>query len=136
MLSIYTKSHPYATSIQNMEFIIIWNVAGELVRLKNITVGSNSPSGVRKAAFHLSPSQIWMLLYPHHMSNFVNGVHPANWSITCGMSGDTLWFCLMYLLRGWSSWTGHSFPSFFFMKKKLVAYGPLPIQIVPHFKCS
>jgi hypothetical protein len=34
-----------------MVFIIIWNVAGELVKPKNMTVGSNRPSGVRKAAF-------------------------------------------------------------------------------------
>ena len=37
-------------------FIIIWKVAGEFVRPKNIMVGSNSPSGVRNAAFYLSPS--------------------------------------------------------------------------------
>jgi len=45
-----------------MMFIIIWKVAREFVSLKNITVGSNRPSGVRKAAFHLSPSLILMLL--------------------------------------------------------------------------
>jgi hypothetical protein len=83
-----------------MDFIIIWNVAGKLVRLKNITVGLNSPLGVRKAAFHLSPSQIQMLLYPHCVLNLINRVHPTNWSTTYGMSGDTLWFCLVYLLRG------------------------------------
>ena len=31
-------------------FIIAWNVAGELVNPKNITVGSNDPSGVENAA--------------------------------------------------------------------------------------
>jgi len=55
---IYTESHPWATSIWNIEFIIIWNVAGEFMRLKNMTSGSNRPSGVRKAAFHLLPSFI------------------------------------------------------------------------------
>ena len=54
MSSMYTDSHPCATSIRNISFIISWNVAGELVRPKNITSGSNSPSGVRNAAFHSS----------------------------------------------------------------------------------
>ena len=36
MLSIYTNSHPRATSLQKMVFIIIWKVAGEFVRPKNI----------------------------------------------------------------------------------------------------
>jgi hypothetical protein len=67
---------------------------------KNMTVGSNSPLGIRNAAFHSSPSFMWMLLYPHHMLNFVNNVHPASRSITDGIKGDTLWFCLVHLLRG------------------------------------
>ena len=62
MSSIYTDSHPCATSDRKIVFIIRWNVAGEFVRPKNITVGSNRPSGVRKAAFHSSPSLIRMLL--------------------------------------------------------------------------
>jgi len=33
---------------------VTWKVAGEFVNLKNITVGLNSPLGVRKAAFHSS----------------------------------------------------------------------------------
>src|SRR5712671_1733752 len=48
-----------------MAFIMAWNVTGELVRPKNMTVGSNNPSFVTKAAFHLSPSLMWTLLYPH-----------------------------------------------------------------------
>ena len=55
---------------------MVWKVAGEFVSPKNITVGSNSPSGVRNAPFHLSPSLIQMLLYPHQMSTVVNSVHP------------------------------------------------------------
>ena len=62
---------------------------GEFVSPKNITVGSNSPSGVRNAAFHSSPSLILMLLYPQRMSTFVKRVHPLSRSITWGMSGDT-----------------------------------------------
>ncbi|KAI0261693.1 hypothetical protein BGY98DRAFT_929414, partial [Russula aff. rugulosa BPL654] len=65
---------PRATSLLKMVFIIIWNVAGEFVSPKNMTVGSNSPSGVRKAAFHSSPGLIRILLYPQRTSNLVNSV--------------------------------------------------------------
>ena len=65
-------------------------MAGEFVNLKNMMVGSNSPSGVRKAAFHSSPFLIRTLLYPHLTSNFVNKVQPLRWSIVCGIRGDTL----------------------------------------------
>jgi len=100
MSSINTDVSPFATSGRNIVFIIIWNVAGELVRPKNMTVGSNSPSGVRNAAFHSSPGLIRMLLYPHRTSNLVNRVHLASRSITEGISGDTLQFRLVHLLRG------------------------------------
>ena len=53
-------------------FIIAWNVAGEFVNLKNITVSSKNPSSIVKAAFHSSPFLILTLLYPHHRSIFVN----------------------------------------------------------------
>ena len=45
-------SHPSAIILRNELFIKRWKVAGELVRLKNITVGSKSPLWVMKAAFH------------------------------------------------------------------------------------
>jgi hypothetical protein len=70
-------------------FIIHWKVAGELVRLKNMMVGLNSPSEVRKVAFHLSPSLMWMLLYPHQTSNLVNRVHLLSQLMVCEMRGDT-----------------------------------------------
>jgi hypothetical protein len=56
------ENHPFCTSYWNMVFIIIWKVAGELVKPKNMTVGSKSPLGVRNAAFHSSPGFIQMLL--------------------------------------------------------------------------
>ena len=43
-------------------FIMVWNVASEFVKLKNITIGSNNPSGVVKSAFYLSSSFILILL--------------------------------------------------------------------------
>jgi len=51
---------------------MVWNVMGKFVNLKNITVGSNDPSGVVNTAFHSSPSFIHTLLYPHCKSIFVN----------------------------------------------------------------
>jgi len=100
MSSMYTESHPWATSLRNIVFIIIWKVAGEFINPKNMTVGLNSPSGVRNAAFHLSPSLMWMLLYPHQMSNFVKRVHPLSRSIVCGMRGEMFQFLTVHLLRG------------------------------------
>ena len=98
--SMKMENHPSITCHLKIVFIIIWKVAGEFVSPKNITVSSNSPSGVKKAAFHSSPGLIQMLLYPHWMSNFVNRMHPASWSTTEGMSGDTFRFLLVHLLRG------------------------------------
>ena len=113
----WTDSHPWATSILKISFIMAWNVAGKFVRPKNITRGSKRPWGIRNATFHLPPSLIQMLLYPHPMLNFVKRVHPARWSITYGISGDTFQVFFVYLFSGWKSWTGCSFPSAFFMKK-------------------
>ena len=91
---------PTATPGRKMVFIIIWNVTGEFVSPKNITVGSNNPSRVRKAAFHLSPGLILILLYPQRTSTLVNNVHPANRLIADGMRGETFLFRLVHLLRG------------------------------------
>src|SRR6266576_6094924 len=98
--SMYTDSQPFATSVWKIVFIIIWNVAGELVNPKNMTVGSNNPSGVRNAPFHSSPSLMRMLLYPHRTSNFVNRVLLLRRSIVWGMRGDTLRFFFVHLLIG------------------------------------
>ena len=48
--------------------IIVWKVVGELVSPKYMTIGSQTPKQVLKAAFHWSPSRIRILLYPHRMS--------------------------------------------------------------------
>jgi hypothetical protein len=57
-LSINTEKYPSITGGQKIMFIIIWKVAGELVSSKNMTVGSNSPLGMRNATFHLLPGFI------------------------------------------------------------------------------
>src|SRR6266404_8423030 len=100
MSSMYTDNQPWATSVRKIVFIIIWKVAGEFVSPKNMTVGSNSPSGVRKAAFHSSPFLMRMLLYPHRTSTFVKRVHPRNLSMTCRIRGDTFRFFMVHLLIG------------------------------------
>ena len=63
--SMLIKSH-------RILFIMVWNIAGEFVSLKNIMIGSNDLSGVVNTAFHSSPSFILMLLYFYHKSIFVN----------------------------------------------------------------
>src|SRR5258708_949033 len=69
---------PWLIKLWRMSFIIVWKVAGELQRLKNITQGLYSLWLVAKVAFHLSPSRIWTLLKPHQRSSPVN--HQAPWS--------------------------------------------------------
>ena len=55
-------SHPSCISSAKMVVIIVWNMAREFVDPKNIIVGLNNPSLVTKAAFHLLPALIRMLL--------------------------------------------------------------------------
>src|SRR6266446_3321621 len=100
MSSIYTDNQPCATSVWKMVFIIIWKVAGEVVKPKNMTVSSNNPSGVRKVAFHSSPSLMRILLYPHRTSTFVKRVHPRSLSMTWGIRGETFQFFMVHLLIG------------------------------------
>src|SRR6266851_3806385 len=87
MLSIYTVSSPLAIWVWNSVFIIDWKVVGEFIRPKNITVGSNSPLLVVKAAFHLYLFFTCTMLYPYLMLNFVKRVHPLKRSICCGIRG-------------------------------------------------
>ena len=94
------ENHPNITCRQNIVFIIIWNVAGKFINLKNMTVGSKSPSSVRKAAFHSSPGLMRMLLYPHWMSNLVNREHPVSLLTTNGMRGKTFRFFFVHLFNG------------------------------------
>ena len=89
MSSMYTNSHPWATSILKISFIIAWNVAGKFIRPKNITRGSKRPWDVKNTALHSSPSLILMLLYPHLMLNFVNRVHLP----VCRLLGELMGTC-------------------------------------------
>ena len=83
-----------------MAFIIVWNVVGEFVSPKNITVGLNNPSGVRNAALCLSPSLIQMLLYPQQMSSIVKRVQPLRQSMTWLISGEMFLFFFVHLFKG------------------------------------
>ena len=74
--------------------IIDWKVASELHIPKNITVGSNNPLLVLKVAFHWSPSQIWILLYPHHMSSLVKHLVPLSLSSNSFINGSGYTFSL------------------------------------------
>ena len=65
---------------------MVWKVAGEFVSPKNMTVGSNSPRVVLKAAFHSSPLSIQMLLNPHCTSSLVNYLAPLSLSMISPMS--------------------------------------------------
>ena len=100
MLSMYTVIVPHAIYSRNIMFIMVWKVAGELVRPKNMTVGSYSPSGVVNAAFQQSSFFILTVLYPHQMSTVVKRVHPQRWLICCGIRGRGYWFFIVHLLTG------------------------------------
>jgi hypothetical protein len=78
---------PPSMRSQKMVFIMAWKVAGELVSLKNIMVGSKSPSFVMNATFHLSFFLMRTSLYPHSMSNPVNRVAPLRQSMSWGIRG-------------------------------------------------
>jgi len=54
-----------------MSFIMLWKVAGALEKPKYITVASKRPRLVINAVFHLSPSLMQTLLYPHLKSILV-----------------------------------------------------------------
>ena len=84
---------------RKISFIIVWKVAGELHKPKNITVGSNNPLFVLNATFHWSPSLIQMLLYPHCTSSLVKYIAPANLSVSSEIRGSGYAFLIVQSLR-------------------------------------
>ena len=86
MSSKYTVTCPSSIKSLKMSFIMVWKVAGELVRPKNMTVGSKSPLLVRKAAFHSYPSFIRTLLYPQRTSNLEKTLDPFSLSTSSCIS--------------------------------------------------
>ena len=75
---------------------MVWNVAGEFVRPKNMTLGSNKPWFVMKAAFHSSPSLIRTLLYPHRISNLENSDAPWTREMSSLMRGRGYWLRMVH----------------------------------------
>ncbi len=65
-----------------------WNVAGKFLSPKNMTVASNNPLLVTKAAFHSPPSLMHMLLYPCHKSSLVKIFALLSRSTSSGISGS------------------------------------------------
>ena len=72
ILSIKLATSPILIKSQRIPFIIIWNVAKELVSPKNITMSSKCSSRVVNTTFYSSLSLICILLWPHHKSSLVN----------------------------------------------------------------
>ena len=81
-------SHPSAIMSRKESFMNCWNIAGELVSPKHITVGSKRPLCVIKAAFHWWPSLMQMLLYPQQTSNLVNSLASLSMLMRSEMSGS------------------------------------------------
>jgi hypothetical protein len=94
---MYMTTHPSAISSLKISFIMVWNIAGELVNPKNITRGSKSPRFVQNAAFHSSPSFIRILLYPHRTSIFEKYRAPVSWSINSEINGSGYQFFIVIL---------------------------------------
>src|SRR5277367_2755679 len=93
--SIYIINHRSFFISLKILSIIVWKVAGEFQRPKNMTVGSNNPRLVLKAAFHWSPSLIQTLLYPDLRSSLVKYRAPRSWSIRVISEGGDMhceWF--------------------------------------------
>ena len=97
----------------NMSFIIAWNVAGELHNPKYMTVGSNRPHSVMKAAFHSSPSLIRTLLKPHRRSIFVKYLAPCSLAIKSSILGNGNLYLILILLMALESVHILQPPSFF-----------------------
>jgi hypothetical protein len=81
------NTSPLAISSLKYASIIIWNVAGELVKPKNMTFSSKSPLFVLNAALGWSPSLIRTLLYPHRISNLVNQSASRIWAMISLING-------------------------------------------------
>src|SRR5216683_5145664 len=91
---------PSSMRSQKIVFIIVWKVVGELVRLKNMTVGSYSPSLVINAAFQRSFGLMSTSLYPHSMLTPVNFVQSRSRSIKEGMRGSGYQFLIVQAFTG------------------------------------
>src|SRR5277367_2611000 len=136
MSTMYIINHLSFFISLKISSIIFWKVAGELQRPKNMTVGSNNPRLVLKAAFHWSPSLMRTLLYPDLRSSFVKYRAPWSWSIRVDIRGRGYALRIVPSLIFRQSWQGRSFPSFLSTKKKGEAIGEVEGQMYPFTKFS
>jgi hypothetical protein len=90
--SRYTETTPSVMRSWKISFIIVWKVAGLLVRPKYMTRGLKRPQFVQMAAFHSLPSQIWTLLYPQCTLSFVKYHAPLSQWIRLSIKGRGYWF--------------------------------------------
>ena len=75
-------------------------MVGELVRLKNMTIGSYSPSLVMNAAFHQSFGLMSTSLYPHSMLKPVNSMQSRSRLINEGIRGRGYQFLIVQVFTG------------------------------------
>ena len=80
-------------------FTIVWNMAGEFVKLKNITIGPNNSSSIVKTTFYLSFSFILILLYLYLKFNFMNTFLVPIFSMMSEISDNGYLFFTVYSLK-------------------------------------
>ena len=74
---------------------------GALHRPKNITIGSDSPSGVMNTALYWSPSLIQMLLYLACMSNFIKVAASSGWLKKLSINSSGYVFLTVTSFKAW-----------------------------------
>ena len=72
LLSINTTTFSLFIKSLKISFIIAWNIAGEFIILKNITVSLKKPMYVINTSFHSLPFLILILLNFYYRSIFTN----------------------------------------------------------------
>ena len=88
MPSRYTMTCPLVINSSNILSIMVWNMAGLLVSLKNMTRGLKSSWLVQNAAIHSSPSFILTLLKPQQTSSLVEYLAPWSFLTNLEMRGS------------------------------------------------
>jgi len=78
----------------------VWKVARVLHNPKVITQDSKRPRGVLNAILYLSPSLIWILLYPQRTSSLVKNRAPKSLSMSSGINGIGATFFLVIVFKG------------------------------------
>ena len=80
-------SHPSTIMLPKAESMKAWKVGSELHQLKNMTTGLQRPYSMMNTTFHLSPSLMQMVLYPHQMSILEHNFAPMSLLMRVEMRG-------------------------------------------------